>query len=131
MFYPWLLTAGALIVVYFAASGALAGEYGGKYYSVKRASDPLAFWMRILLASAAAMALLAVAWLPLQMRDVVTGLGAVLVLCAGIAAVWGETVIYRRVPLRRRDTPVLFWLHVAAMLVSGLVIVVLPWMLRR
>ncbi len=131
MFYPWLLTAGALIVIYFALTGAMQGEYGGKYYTVRRSSEPFGFWLRIGLAIACALALLAVAWLPLQMRDIVAALGVVLLLCALIGAAWGETLIYRRVPLRRRDAPVLFWLHVLAMLAAGVVILVLPWMLRR
>ena len=101
MLYPWLLTVGALIVIYFVLSGALSGEYGGKYYTARRATEPFGFWLRIGLAFAGALSLLAVAWLPLQMRDIVAGMGAVLMLCALIAAAWGESVIYRRVPLRR------------------------------
>jgi hypothetical protein len=131
MIYPWLLTAGALIVIYFALLGASQGEYGGKYYTVRRAGEPLGFWLRIAFAVGCALALLAVAWLPLQLRDIVAGLGGVLVLSALIAAVWGETVIYRRVPLRRRESPLLFWLHVLGLLATGAVVLVLPWLIRR
>jgi hypothetical protein len=131
MFYPWLLTVGALIVIYFALSGALSGEYGGKYHTVRRDAEPFGFWLRIGLAVAAALALLGVAWLPLSMRDVVAGLGAVLLLCGAVSAAWGETVIYRRVPVRRRESPVFFWLHSLTMLVIGAVVLLLPWLLRR
>lgn len=131
MFYPWLLTLGALIVIYFALSGALSGEYGGKHYTVRRAAEPTGFWLRIGLAFIGALALLAVAWLPMQMRDIVSGMGVMLVLCASIAAAWGETVIYRRVPVRRRDSPVFFWLHTLSMLAAGAAVLLLPWLLRR
>ncbi len=131
MFYPWLLTLGALIVIYFVLSGMVTGEYGGKYHTVRRATEPAAFWLRISLAFAGALALLAVAWLAVQLRDIVAGMGAMLVLCALIAAAWGETVIYRRVPVQRRITPVLFWLHTLSMLAVGIVVLLLPWMLRR
>jgi hypothetical protein len=131
MFYPWLLTIGALIVVYFAASGALSGEFGGKYYTVRRAAEPFGFWLRIGLAVAAALACLAVAWLPLEMRSVVVGLGLVLMLCSAISGLWGETVVYRRVPLRRRESPIFFWLHVLSMQAAGCAVLLLPWLLRK
>ena len=130
MFNPWLLTLGALIVIYFVLTGLVSGEYGGKHYTVRRATTRFAFWLRMGLAFAGALALLAVAWLPLQMRDIVTGMGVMLVLCALVAAAWGETVIYRRVPVRRREAPVFFWLHTLTMLAAGIAVVVLPLLLR-
>jgi hypothetical protein len=131
MFYPWLLTVGALIVLYFAASGALSGEYGGKYYTVRRATEPFGFWLRIVLAAAAALLCLAVAWLSFDMRNIVIGMGLVLMLCSAVSAAWGETVVYRRVPLRRRESPVRFWLHVLSMQAAGCAVLILPWLLRK
>ena len=71
------------------------------------------------------------AWLPLEMRSVVVGLGLVLMLCSAISALWGETVVYRRVPLRRRDSPIRFWLHVLSMQAAGCAVLLLPWLLRK
>jgi hypothetical protein len=35
------------------------------------------------------------------------------------------------VPLRRRESPLLFWLHVLGLLATGAVVLVLPWLIRR
>lgn len=128
---PWLLTIGALIVLYFVIMGTLTGEYGGKYYTVRRAIEPFGFWLRLLLAASAALALLAVGWLSLDMRSVVVGMGITLVLCSAISALWGQTVVYRRVPLRRRESPVWFWLHVLFMQALGCAVLILPLMSQK